>query len=308
MTDLRKIAKIETHENVTIEYETANVGTRLMAYIIDQIVMYGSMIALCLLVLWIFGDQVIDFLSKLKFDEGLLTGVALVIIILFVVQYFYFVFFECVTKGRSPGKAIMKLRVVSVTGEPETFLMSVVRNFFRIADELPAGNCLGGILVFFSRKSQRLGDKIANTMVIKDANLKKFSKMLDEFIEESEKEKEINEFEAVEAAIAETLQTSKEFEGEKEFLGEYMSRRNRFSKKEKDQYDPVFIKKYSLKLRDIYGHSGFVLKREQIVPLLNALNECSPSAEDVNETFVKYAVPKEEVESVEQPENTDAEN
>ena len=256
MTDLRKIAKIETHENVTIEYETANVGTRLMAYIIDQIVMYGSIILLCLGVVLAFREQAVTFVTRMEVDKGLVTALVIILLILFLVQYFYFVFFECVTKGRSPGKALMKLRVISVTGEPETFLMSVVRNFFRIADELPAGNCLGGILVFFSKKSQRLGDKIANTMVVKEANLKKFSKMLDEFIEESEKEEETDDFEAVEAAISESLQEGKEFEAEKELLAEYMLRRDRYRKFEKDEYDMLFVKKYSSKLRETYGYDG----------------------------------------------------
>ena len=308
MTDLRKIAKIETHENVTIEYETANVGTRLMAYIIDQIVMYGSIILLCLGVVLAFREQAVTFVTRLEVDKGLVTALVIILLILFLVQYFYFVFFECVTKGRSPGKALMKLRVISVTGEPETFLMSVVRNFFRIADELPAGNCLGGILVFFSKKSQRLGDKIANTMVVKEANLKKFSKMLDEFIEESEKEEETDDFEAVEAAISESLQEGKEFEAEKELLAEYMLRRDRYRKFEKDEYDMLFVKKYSSKLRETYGYDGFTLKKDQILPMLTALNECSASAEEVNDTFTKYAVPKEEVASVEQVEDVGGEN
>ena len=69
MTDLRKIAKIETHENVTIEYETANVGTSLMAYIIDQIVMYGSIILLCLGVVLAFREQAVTFVTRLEVDE-----------------------------------------------------------------------------------------------------------------------------------------------------------------------------------------------------------------------------------------------
>jgi hypothetical protein len=77
-------------------------------------------------------------------------------------------------------------------------------------------------------------------MVVKEANLKKFSKMLDELIEESEKEEETDDFEAVEAAIAESLQEGKEFETEKELLAEYMLRRNRYRKCEKNEYDMLF--------------------------------------------------------------------
>lgn len=190
MKELRKIASIETHENVRIEYETANVGSRMLAYLLDKLIVDGTLFLTVLVLVILALNEVIE--ADLGGLVESLTGnlyvyIAVYLLVSFLLENFYFIFFERVLKGQSPGKKAARIRVVMTTGEPVSFIASVVRNFFRIADELPASNLLGGVLVFFGKNSQRLGDRIANTMVIKYEKLKNFSKYIEELAAGAEK-------------------------------------------------------------------------------------------------------------------------
>lgn len=192
--NLKKNAYIETHENVTIEYETANLGSRFLASLLDNLIFYG-VIALVILIITLaliynpsFSTEVED--TPLTSSEYF-WGLAVILIIHFILRYFYFVFFEMIMKGQSPGKKAAKIRVISTTGEPINFLSSLIRNFLRIVDSLPASYVVGSLFVIFNKRSQRLGDIVANTMVIKAKKDIMFTKQLTTLLED-EKAKEID--------------------------------------------------------------------------------------------------------------------
>ena len=86
--------------------------------------------------------------------------------LLLVIWVGYYTLFETLF-GASPGKALAHLRVVDAQRRPATFRAILLRNLVRPIDALPVGYLLGGALVLFTRDHQRLGDRIAGTMVVR---------------------------------------------------------------------------------------------------------------------------------------------
>ncbi|HZY59452.1 MAG TPA: RDD family protein [Candidatus Binataceae bacterium] len=98
-----------------------------------------------------------------------LGGIVFAIFVLaqFVIESGYFIFWEMLTGGRSPGKALVGLRVVRRNGLPIELGNSMVRNVFRIVDLLPANYLVGLISMLLSPSGERLGDHAAGTIVIR---------------------------------------------------------------------------------------------------------------------------------------------
>ena len=71
------------------------------------------------------------------------------------------------TQGATLGKMLLGLRVVKVNGSPIGLLEALIRNVLRAIDALPIGYLLGGLLALSSPLKQRLGDRLAQTVVIK---------------------------------------------------------------------------------------------------------------------------------------------
>lgn len=159
---MRRILEILTPENVYVEYELAGLGSRFAALIIDSLIQ----IALMLIVI------ISMFVSGYDFDGvwGAYNSlfIAAGIAILFLINFGYFIFFEMISHGQSPGKKAMKLRVIKENGQPVGFYESVLRNTLRIADMLPLLNLLGAVFITFSKNYKRVGDFAANTIVVKN--------------------------------------------------------------------------------------------------------------------------------------------
>jgi uncharacterized RDD family membrane protein YckC len=97
--------------------------------------------------------------------EGLVIAVFLVGE--FIVETGYFIFWEMASGGRSPGKLLIGLRVVRRNGLPIDIRSSIVRNLMRIVDMLPAEYLVGLISILLSPGSERLGDHVAGTLVLR---------------------------------------------------------------------------------------------------------------------------------------------
>lgn len=68
--------------------------------------------------------------------------------------------------GASVGKAVTGLRVTNLDGHIVTWQAALIRNVIRPLDALPLAYLLGGILALGSRHHQRLGDRLAGTVVV----------------------------------------------------------------------------------------------------------------------------------------------
>jgi len=100
---------------------------------------------------------------------GHFQGFAIAIFLLteFVISTGYFIFWEMVTGGRSPGKMLVGLRVVRRNGLPIDLRSSIVRNLMRAVDILPAEYLVGLISILLSSSGERLGDHVAGTIVLR---------------------------------------------------------------------------------------------------------------------------------------------
>ena len=95
------------------------------------------------------------------------------IISLFLIFAGYFILFEWLWNGQTPGKRWLKLRVIRDDGRPLTLWEAIARNLLRIADAAPGFvlpvYSVGLIVIFLSGRDQRLGDMFAGTVVVRGA-------------------------------------------------------------------------------------------------------------------------------------------
>jgi uncharacterized RDD family membrane protein YckC len=151
--DLNDVLEIRTADNVGIGYEVAGIASRLIALIIDGLIIGVLVLLSDSLILGIVGSTVS-------------TTAALVLgsFVSFLVIYGYFVVAETASSGRTPGKRVIGLRVIRVDGSAPTFSDSLVRNLVRFLD-LPGP---GVVAMFFHPQARRLGDLAAGTLVVRE--------------------------------------------------------------------------------------------------------------------------------------------
>ena len=154
---LTHLTHLETPENVSLAFRLAGPGSRLGAYMAD--------VVLRTFFLWAASIAVTLLLMPFN-EEGLSQGVFLVI--LFVVEWGYFCFFEAWWNGQTPGKRLFGLRVISVEGYAIGFYEAMLRNLLRAADFFPVGYAAGLIVSMSSSRMQRIGDLVAGTMVVRE--------------------------------------------------------------------------------------------------------------------------------------------
>jgi hypothetical protein len=92
--------------------------------------------------------------------------VAILIFIYFLLMYGYFILFESIWNGQTPGKRLTHIRVIKDSGQPITAIDAVGRNLLRIVDQLPFAYGFGVLCAWISPQSKRLGDYVAGTVVV----------------------------------------------------------------------------------------------------------------------------------------------
>ena len=150
--------QVLTTEKVPFSYRVAGLGSRFLAWLVDLFVIVG---------LDLMGVMVGSVLVIGR--PGL--GRALFIVWNFVVLWGYFLFFEWLGHGQTPGKALVGIRVIQWRGTEMNFFQAAVRNLLRVVDSLPVPLPLGPGLVGFvvaacNREQRRLGDLAADTLVV----------------------------------------------------------------------------------------------------------------------------------------------
>lgn len=150
---LDTVLEVETPEQVRFRYQLAGPARRATAYVIDLLIR-AAIVIVCVLALGLAGYAV----------GGASIGAMLLVI--FAVEWGYYVLFESLWSGRTPGKRAMRLRVVREGGYPTNFLDTVLRNLLRAADFLPSLYAVGATVLALDPRFRRLGDMVAGTVVI----------------------------------------------------------------------------------------------------------------------------------------------
>lgn len=150
---------IDTPEGVSIEMTLAGLGSRLGAAAIDLSIQ-GALLLVASLALTLAG-------SRLSGDLGVfLWGIGTLVITAIVLGYY--IVFEALNGGRTPGKAAFGLRVASVDGTPLRLGAVTLRTLLRLIDFLPVAYAVGAISILVSPRNQRLGDLAAGTVVMRE--------------------------------------------------------------------------------------------------------------------------------------------
>jgi uncharacterized RDD family membrane protein YckC len=154
---------IVTPEQVKLQYETAGIGSRAGAHIMDWLVL-GVIFTLLFTAL---AETTSLFAEGFK-SFGQDYAVAFAILLFFGIQYAYFVLTEFYMGGKTFGKKWMGIRVIQENGQALTMLSSLIRNFLRVIDSLPLFYTIGIVVSFLHKKDKRIGDMLAGTVVVID--------------------------------------------------------------------------------------------------------------------------------------------
>jgi uncharacterized RDD family membrane protein YckC len=172
--------EFETPENIQVEYQPAGIGTRFVAWFVDNIIMSaaGVVIFFILICSGVITDTVIRDIAESgretarrtaeqspgETPEVVLYFVGLFLLVSSLGSFVYYGLSELFLRGQTLGKRLSQIRVVRLDGfalDPGGIL---VRNIFRVVDHLPPL----WIVPLLSAKSQRLGDMVAGTVVVFD--------------------------------------------------------------------------------------------------------------------------------------------
>ncbi|WPD22704.1 MAG: RDD family protein [Candidatus Electrothrix scaldis] len=160
MYQKKKQLRIRTPEGISFALEPASPLMRFFAWSIDTLLVIG----ISLLLQQLFFNHLIKVAPDLGTGLYLLVTTALYLCYAMCLEWFW--------HGRTLGKRLFRLRVMDSKGFHLQASQVVIRNLLRVIDSLPLFYLVGGAASFFSPLYQRLGDRVANTVVIK---LPKFS-------------------------------------------------------------------------------------------------------------------------------------
>lgn len=138
----------ETPEGIILRLKIAGPVPRACAWMADLLIK-GGVCLICSIFLSLFKE----------------AGSGVLLIIVFLIEWFYPVLFE-MNSGATPGKKAMNLLVVSDNGTPVTFVSSMLRNLLRAADFAPFCYGFGLISMLINKDFKRLGDLAAGTLVV----------------------------------------------------------------------------------------------------------------------------------------------
>lgn len=154
---------VETPENIRFGYDIADIGSRFLAVLIDTLIQ-GVLYVILFFTMAVLVSQ----LTRLDLPDWLNDAFGIfAVVALFLIQFGYFMFFEIILNGQTPGKRLFGLRVIKDNGYPLSPLDSVIRNLVRIIDFFPFAYGIGLVTMFSNARAKRLGDFAAGTIVVK---------------------------------------------------------------------------------------------------------------------------------------------
>ena len=157
---------LQTPESVELEFTLAGIGNRAYALLIDYLV--WSIILIGFFIAWaIFSSQLLEAIENFvgSSKQLRLWLVAIQLLITFFIYVGYFVIFETLWQGQTPGKRFVKIRVIRDDGRPVSLQQSTLRSLLRPVDDL---FFLGVFFIVFGKREKRLGDWVAGTLVIQE--------------------------------------------------------------------------------------------------------------------------------------------
>ena len=151
---------IRTPEGIAFSMQLAGPVSRFLAWFMDT---------LCVSVALSLAWQILGAVTAVDKQVGLALG----ILAGFLISTGYFILLEWIWRGQTIGKRLLRLRVIDEQGMRLKFSQVAVRNLLRAVDCLPYFYLVGGLACVLSRRSQRLGDVAASTVVMRIPDIRK---------------------------------------------------------------------------------------------------------------------------------------
>ena len=148
--------EIRTTQNVSIEYELASLRDRILAFLVDALILTS-----------IFSMIVFTLLMLLASAIGDSTGGVFGSLLPFLALIGYYFFSELFMDGQTLGKKALNIKVVRIDGKQPSVSDYLLRAIFQVIDTVFSFGVLAALMISTSHKRQRLGDMTANTTVIR---------------------------------------------------------------------------------------------------------------------------------------------
>ncbi|NOV04678.1 RDD family protein [Paenibacillus planticolens] len=168
---LDKEVTIITPEQVQLQFQTAGIGSRTVAHLLDSLILAGINAILFVFAILVSRLYSGDWLPALA-DYVL----AITIVLWIILNLGYFIGTEAFMGGQTPGKRILGLRVIQNNGQSATILSILIRNLFRLLDMMPVFYFIGAVSIFLSSKDKRVGDMVAGTIVVIEARFERIKR------------------------------------------------------------------------------------------------------------------------------------
>ena len=155
--------QIETAQNISIHQNVAGIGDRILAFLIDVLILIGYAILTSLAIagLGLDGGQ--------QWVYYLIIGLPV---------FLYYLIWETFNNGKTPGKAAMKIQVVRLDGSRPAFSQYIIRWLLRLIDISLSSGGVAIVTILLNGKGQRLGDLAAGTAVISEKKKMQLSQTL----------------------------------------------------------------------------------------------------------------------------------
>lgn len=151
--------QINTTQNVNINFTAASVGERILAWGIDWLIKVAYIIVIYQIMFKLL--KIDEFIQDMDFWSQIA-----IVFVFYLPVIFYSLLFETLLDGQTPGKRILKIKVVKIDGYQATLADFIIRWIFRIVDLNIMSGVVALITIITSPKNQRLGDMTAGTAVI----------------------------------------------------------------------------------------------------------------------------------------------
>lgn len=159
---------VQAADAVEVELPVAGIGSRSYAFLIDWHIRFLLAFAWLVLIAVLLGlmSPAEDFFSPLVKAGKVALYVALLPAA--AIYFLYHPLLEIVMQGRTPGKRMAGIRIVTERALTPDAGALIIRNVFRLVDSLPAFYVLGLVVAMFTARQVRIGDLAAGTLLVYD--------------------------------------------------------------------------------------------------------------------------------------------
>src|SRR3984957_12553950 len=157
---------IETPEQVELRFPIAGLGSRFLAVMMDSVIQAVAIFVMIFFFTIVFASAKRVGTAGAFADSGAKWIFAGIVLFYFLLYWGYFSLFEAFWNGQTPGKWLLKIRVIKDTGRQITLFEALARNLLRAIDMMPSFYLVGVITMLCNREQKRLGDLVAGTIVV----------------------------------------------------------------------------------------------------------------------------------------------